>query len=107
MYTSIVKSIISFKHPYNNGSSIHGCFLDASKVFDLVDHSLLFQKLIIVIYLFQLFIYCHSGRHTSQKMKVLWERFSSFCVSNSVILFVCVSFAPILVCSLLIIIRVY
>ena len=42
--TGLVKNIIS---RYNHsGSSVHGCFLDASKAFDLLDHGLLFQKLI-------------------------------------------------------------
>ena len=40
--TGVVKNIIS--RYIHSGSSIHGCFLDASKTFDLVDHSLLFQK---------------------------------------------------------------
>ena len=41
--TGLVKNVISkFIH---NGSSVLGCFLDASKAFDLVDHHKLFQKL--------------------------------------------------------------
>ena len=40
----IVKNVIS--HYIHNGSCVHGCFLDPSKVFDLADHSLLFAKLI-------------------------------------------------------------
>ena len=42
--TGVVKSIVS--HNIHNSSSVLCCFVDASKAFDLVDHSMLFQKLI-------------------------------------------------------------
>ena len=41
--TGVVKSIIS--NYIHNGSSVLGCFLDASKAFDLVNHGILLQKL--------------------------------------------------------------
>ena len=45
----LVKNVISkFIH---NGFSVLGCFLDASKAFDLVDHHKLFQKLIASLFL--------------------------------------------------------
>ena len=72
--TGVVKNIIS--RYIHSGSSVHGCFLDASKAFDLVDHSLLFQKLI------------DRGlpRYSSQIMKVRWDKSlsSPFHVSNGV-----------------------
>ena len=42
--TGMVKSVI-FKY-IHNGSAVFGCFLDASKAFDMVDHGIHFQKLI-------------------------------------------------------------
>ena len=81
--TSVVKNIIS--QYIHSGSFIHGCFLDASKAIDLVDHSLLFQKLIdrglplpVVYFL--------SSWYSSQMMKVHWDKSLSapFHVSNGV-----------------------
>ena len=84
--TSVVKNIIS--RYIHNGSSVHGCFLDASKAFDLVDHGILFQKLIdrglplaIVRFL--------SSWYSSQMMRVRWDKSlsNSFSVSFSNLIF--------------------
>ena len=44
MCTGLIKNVIS--RYCNNGSTVHGCFLDANKAFDRVDHSSLFKKLL-------------------------------------------------------------
>ena len=41
--TALIKNVVA--HYINNGSEVHGCFLDASKAFDRVDHGILFKKL--------------------------------------------------------------
>ena len=83
MCSGVVKNVVS--RYIDNGSSVYGCFLDANKAFDLVDHSLLFEKLSdrglplpVVIFL--------SFWYSNQRMKVRWEQsFSeSFKVSNGV-----------------------
>ena len=82
--TGLVKNIIS--RYIHRGSSVHGCFLDASKAFDLVDHGLLFQKLIdrglplpIVRFL--------SSWYRSQLMEVRWNK--SLSVPFKVVVQVC------------------
>ena len=69
----------------HNGSVVYGCFLDASKAFDLVDHHILFSKLQerglpapILCFLL--------GWYKSQQMRVHWNSFmsDSFSVSNGV-----------------------
>ena len=40
--TGIVKNVVS--RYIHNGSAVLGCFLDASKAFDMVDHATLFSK---------------------------------------------------------------
>ena len=42
--TGLIKNVVS--HYCYNDSSVYGCFLDASKAFDRVDHLLLFNKLL-------------------------------------------------------------
>ena len=81
--TATVKNVISrYTH---NGSPVLGCFLDASKAFDLVDHGILFQILLdrglpsaIVRFLI--------SWYGMQKMQVRWDMCISepFFVANGV-----------------------
>ena len=77
--TATVKNVIS--RYLHNGSPVLGCFLDASKAFDLVDHDILFKTLLgrglpLPIVRFLLSWY------GTQKMRVRWD--SSFSESFSV-----------------------
>ena len=81
--TGVVKNIIS--HYINKGSCVLGCFLDASKAFVMVDHTILFRKLVdrglpLPVVRLLLCWYC------SQQTKVRWGSCvsESFCVSNGV-----------------------
>ena len=80
----MIKLVVS--RNLNSGSKVLGCFLDASKAFDRVDRSILFQKLLnrglpTAILRFLLCLY------RLQQMRVQWNKhhFSeSFTVSNGV-----------------------
>ena len=83
MCTGALKSIVS--RYIHRGSAVFGCFLDASKAFDLVNHEVLFQKLIdrglplpVVRFL--------SSWYRDQQMCVRWGHSlsKSFRVSNGV-----------------------
>ena len=81
--TGLIKNVIA---RYNsNDSHVYGCFLDASKAFDRVNHSILFQKLLQrnlspVITRALLSWYSH------QRVRVSWNQKLSteFSVSNGV-----------------------
>ena len=82
--TALMKTVVS--HYINNGSRVLGCFLDASKAFNRVDHSLLFQNLgkrglpsVLLHFLLQWY--------STQSMYIQWSRnflSGSFTVSNGV-----------------------
>ena len=81
--TGLVKNISA--HYMLHGSSVFACLLDASKAFDLVDHSLLFQQLLqrrTPGFLVRFLLTWYS----SQSCSVSWDGASSdsFNVSNGV-----------------------
>ena len=81
--TGVVKNVVC--HYIRSGSSVYGCFLDASKAFDLVDHSILFHKLLErgLPLLVVRFLLCW---YTSKECRFCWGSClsDSFGVSNSV-----------------------
>ena len=81
--TLIVKSVIS--HYLQRSSSIFACFLDASRAFDLVKHSLLFEKL-VTRGLPHLVVRFLSRWYSKQQLRVLWDKEHSekFGVTNGV-----------------------
>ena len=81
--TGLVKNISA--HYMSHGSSVFACLLDASKAFDLVDHSLLFQQLLqqrTPSFLVRFLISWYSSKSCS----VSWDGASSdsFNVSNGI-----------------------
>jgi len=72
--TGLVKNVIA-RYLFND-TNVYGCFLDASKTFDRVDHSVLFEKLLsrnlppAVVRLLLLW-------YTNQKLCVTWGSCSS------------------------------
>ena len=82
--TGLVKNVAA--HYMARGSPVYACLLDATKAFDLVDHSLLFQHLLdrkapnfLVRFLL--------SWYSSQTCSVLWDgsSFNPFSVSNGVL----------------------
>ena len=81
--TGVLKGVVS--HYLQRGSSVFTCFLNASKAFDLVRHSLLFKKLLSVG-LPDLVVRLLSRWYSSQQLNVHWGKAYSnkFGVSNGV-----------------------
>ena len=79
----MVKNIVS--RYINNGSCVLGCFLDASKAFDLVNHDILLHKLSVRGLPLPVIRFLSSW-YRSQQMKVRWGHSvsNSFHVSNGV-----------------------
>ena len=68
-----------------NGSQVFGCFLDASKAFDSIDHAVLFDKL-LQQNLSSVIIRALLKWYTDQRVNVSWNNCYSdkFSVSNGV-----------------------
>ena len=81
--TGLIKNVIA---RYNvNGSQVYSCFLDASKAFDRVNHSILFDKL-LQRNLSPVITRALLTWYTDQRVNVSWNNCSSdkFSVSNGV-----------------------
>ena len=74
--TGLIKNVIA--RYLINGSQVLGCFLDASKTFDRVDHAVVFDKLLLTRAL--------RKWYTDQRVNVSWNNCYSdkFSVSNGV-----------------------
>ena len=81
--TGLVKNVVA--HYMSRGSPVFACLLDASKAFDLVEHSLLFQQLLdrkVPNFLVRFLL----SRYSTQCCTVSWDGSISdlFLVSNGV-----------------------
>lgn len=83
MCTGFVKNVVS--HYVNRGSFVYGCFPDASKAFDLVDHNTLFQHLLDRELPSPILKFLLSW-YRDQQMSVRWNSClsSKFTVSNGI-----------------------
>ena len=81
--SAMVKNVVS--RYIHNGSPVLGCFLDASKVFDLIDHGILFDTLMKGGLTFPIVRFLESW-YSMQKMQVRWDKSLSepFSVSKGV-----------------------
>ena len=79
----MVKNVVS--RYTQNGSPVLGCFLDASKAFDVIDHGILFDTLTKRGLPFPIVIFLASW-YSMQKMQVRWDESLSepFSVSSGV-----------------------
>ena len=76
----MIKNVVSkFVHA---GSQVYGCFLDASKAFDWVNHEVLFSKLDLPLALNRFLV----SWYRSQRMQVRWNNSLSplFSATNGV-----------------------
>ena len=85
--TGLIKNIVS--RYVQNGSPVYDCFLDTSKAFDLVDHTLLFKRLLdrkLPSPIVRFLLSWYKSQQMSVQMSVRWNGADSqkFSVANGI-----------------------